>query len=217
MYIIIIGCGRLGSSLAKRLSDEGNDICILDRDGDKLDSLGSGFNGLRVKGVEYDSDKLLEAGIKQADGLLAVTPDDNINITVSLIGAKIFTVPKIIARVNHPGKKIIYKQLGIDTINPIQYETDIIKNKLSLDSMDIVSALDNNYQIIEILIHKVKTYTIDIIEEKYNCIISGVLRNGELRLPKKNELLQCGDRIICTVQKKDRGRLINSLSKEILI
>lgn len=217
MYIIIIGCGRLGSSLAKRLSDEGNDICILDRDGDKLDSLGSGFNGLRVKGVEYDSDKLLEAGIKQADGLLAVTPDDNINITVSLIGAKIFTVPKIIARVNHPGKKIIYKQLGIDTINPIQYETDIIKNKLFLDSMDIVSALDNNYQIIEILIHKVKTYTIDIIEEKYNCIISGVLRNGELRLPKKNELLQCGDRIICTVQKKDRGRLINSLSKEILI
>jgi trk system potassium uptake protein TrkA len=217
MYIIIIGCGRLGSSLAKRLSDEGNDICVIDRDGDKLISLGSGFNGLRIKGVEYDSDKLLEAGIKQADGLLAVTPDDNINITVSLIGAKIFTVPKIIARVNHPGKKIIYKQLGIDTINPIQYETEIIKNKLFLDNIDVVSPLDNNYQIIEILINKVKSVTVDTIEEKYNCIISSVLRNEEIRLPEKNQLLQWGDRIICTVGNKDRGRLISSLNKEILI
>lgn len=130
MYIIIIGCGRLGSSLAKGLVEEGNDICIIDHDADKLSYLGSGFNGQRIKGIEFDSDKLIEAGIKQADALLAVTPDDNINITVSLIADKIFRVPKIIARVNNPGKKIIYKQLGIDTINPIQYETEIIKSKL---------------------------------------------------------------------------------------
>jgi trk system potassium uptake protein TrkA len=130
VYIIIIGCGRLGSSLAKGLADEGNDICIIDRDRDKLDALGSGFNGKRIKGIEFDSDILLEAGVKQADALLAVTLDDNINITVSLIAGKIYRVPKIIARVNNPGKKIIYKQLDIDTINPIQYETEIIKNKL---------------------------------------------------------------------------------------
>jgi trk system potassium uptake protein TrkA len=133
MYIIIVGCGRLGSSLAKGLSDDGNDICIIDRDGDKLISLGSGFNGRRIKGVEFDSDILIDAGIKQADALLAVSVDDNINITVSLIAGKIYNVPKIIARVNNPGKKVIYKQLGIDTINPIQYETEIIKNKLSLN------------------------------------------------------------------------------------
>lgn len=133
MYIIIVGCGRLGRSLAKGLSDDGNDISIIDRDGDKLISLGSGFNGRRIKGVEFDSDILIEAGINQADALLAVSMDDNINITVSLIAGKFYKVPKIIARVNNPGKKVIYKQLGIDTINPIQYETEIIKNKLSLN------------------------------------------------------------------------------------
>ena len=130
MHIVIIGCGKLGSNLAKGLSDEGNDICIIDRNGDKLNALGTGFNGQRIKGIEFDSDKLIEAGLNQADVLLAVTSDDNINITVSLIAEKIFHVPNIIARVNNPQKNDIYDQLGIDTINPIQYEIEMLKNKI---------------------------------------------------------------------------------------
>jgi len=130
MHIVIIGCGKLGSNLAKELSDEGNDICIIDRNGDKLNSLGSGFNGKRIRGIEFDSDKLTEAGVNQADVLLAVTSDDNINITVSLIADKIFHVPNIIARVNNPQKNDIYNQLGIKTINPIQYEIEMLKKKI---------------------------------------------------------------------------------------
>ena len=130
MHIVIIGCGKLGSNLAKELSDEGNDICIIDRNGDKLNALGTGFNGQRIKGIEFDSDKLIEAGLNQADVLFAVTSDDNINITVSLIAEKIFHVPNIIARVNNPQKNDIYDQLGIDTINPIQYEIEMLKNKI---------------------------------------------------------------------------------------
>ena len=133
MHIVIIGCGKLGSNLAKGLSDEGNDICIIDRNGDKLNSLGSGFNGKRIKGIEFDSDKLIEAGVNEADVLLAVTSDDNINITVSLIAEKIFHVPNIIARVNDPQKNDIYDQLGIKTINPIQYEIEMLKKKININ------------------------------------------------------------------------------------
>ena len=131
MHIVIIGCGKLGSNLAKELSDEGNDICIIDRNGDKLNALGTGFNGQRIKGIEFDSDKLIEAGVNQADVLLAVTSDDNINITVSLIAEKIFHVPNIIAKVNDPQKNDIYNQLGINTINPIQYEIEMLKEKIN--------------------------------------------------------------------------------------
>jgi len=217
MYIIIIGCGRLGSKLAKELANDGNDICIIDRNGDKLNSLGSGFNGHRIKGIEFDSDILIEAGIKQADALLAVTSDDNINITVSLIVERIFHVSKIISRVNDPGKKFIYNQLGIDTINPIQYEVEILKSKLLIENLDVVSYLDNNYEIIELNVNKEKSISIGDIEEKYYCIISGLIKDGIVRLPKKNEQLHYGDRIICTIQKKDKGRLINSFSREILL
>src|SRR5665647_2243096 len=81
MHIIIIGCGKLGSTLAKELSIAGHDISIIDHDNERLNVLGSGFNGLKIKGIEYDNDHLIEAGIKNADFVLAVTPDDNLNIT----------------------------------------------------------------------------------------------------------------------------------------
>jgi len=217
MYIIIIGCGRFGSNLAKGLSDDGNNVCIIDRNGDKLNALGSGFNGQRIKGIEFDSDNLLEAGVEQADALIAVTSDDNINITVSLIAEKIFNVPKIIARVNDPEKNFFYHKLGINTINPIQYEIEILKSKLHIKSLDVISALDNNYEIIEFLVNKEKPISVGDIETKYHCIISGLMKDGVVRLTKKNDQIHKGDKLICTVHKNDKGKLINYLCKEIFL
>lgn len=130
MYIIIIGCGRLGSTLAEELSDAGHDVSIIDRDSKRLNTLGSGFNGLRIRGIEFDNDILIEAGIKQADFVISVTPDDNINITVSLIAKKIFNIPRIIARINDPGKKSVYEKLEIETINPTELGAYILKSRI---------------------------------------------------------------------------------------
>ncbi len=130
MYIIIIGCGRLGSTLAEELSDAGHDVSVVDRESKRLDTLGSGFNGLRVKGVEYDNDVLKEAGIERADYVISVTPDDNINITVSLIAKKIFEIPRIIARINEPNKKSVYEGLEIETINPTELSAYILKSRI---------------------------------------------------------------------------------------
>jgi trk system potassium uptake protein TrkA len=217
MYIIIIGCGRFGSNLAKELSDDGNHVCIIDRNGDKLYALGSGFNGKRIKGIEFDSDNLVEAGVEQADALIAVTSDDNINITVSLIADRIFKVPKIIARVNDPGKNLFYHKLGINTINPIQYEIEILKSKLPIKSLDVIASLDSNYEIIEFLVNKEKSITVGDIETKFHCIISGLMKGGVVRLTKKNEQIHNGDKIICTVHKNDERKLINYLCKEMFL
>lgn len=217
MYIIIIGCGKFGSNLAKELSDSGNDVSIIDRDGEKLNALGSGFNGHRIKGIEYDSDNLFEAGVNKADALVAVTADDNINITVSLIADKIFHVPQIISRVNDPEKSFFYHKVGIDTINPIQYEIEILKSKLDVNSLETISTLDNNYEILNLLVDKDKSHSVSEIEKKYRCIISGIMVNGVLELPDKEELINNGDRLICTVHKDYKGKLINNLCKETFL
>jgi trk system potassium uptake protein TrkA len=214
MYIIIIGCGRFGSKLAKDLSDDGNDVCVIDRNGDKLYNLGSGFNGQRIKGIEFDSDNLVEAGIRQADALIAVTPDDNINITVSLIAGKIFQVPKIFARVNDPEKTYFYNKLGINTINPIQYEIDLIKSRLPIGSIDVITSFDDNYEMLELLVDKDKSITVGRLEDKFHCIVSGFWNDGKLNLPKKNDMISNGMRLYCTVGIKDKGKLINYLCKE---
>jgi len=217
MYIIIIGCGRFGSNLAKGLSDDGNNICVIERDADKLNNLGSGFNGLRVNGIEYDSDNLLEAGIENADALIAVTSDDNINITVSLIADKIYNVPKIIARVNDPEKNYFYEKLGIDTINPIDYELEMLKSKLPIKRLDVIAALDDYYEVIEFLVNREKPMTVGEIEDKYHCIISSLVKGGKVSIPEKNDIVYNGDSILCTIHKNDKARLISYLCKEMLL
>ena len=130
MYITIVGCGRLGSMLAENLANTGYDIAVIDRNAKNLETLGSGFNGLRVKGVEFDNDVLIDAGIKQADCLIAATPFDNINITVALVAKKIFSVPRIIAKINDPQKKRVYDSLAIETINPTELSAYILKTRI---------------------------------------------------------------------------------------
>ena len=131
MNFIIVGCGRFGSTLASELSDEGHNISVIDRDNEKLGSLGSGFNGLVVKGIEYDNEVLKEAGISDADAVLAVTPDENINITVALIAKEIYKVPTIVARIVNPNRQHIYETLQIETVNPIQLGADVLKAKMA--------------------------------------------------------------------------------------
>ena len=130
MFIIIAGCGKLGSTLAEELSDAGHNVSVIDRESKKLESLGSGFNGLSIKGIEYDSSVLKEAGIAHADYLISVTPDDNLNITVSLVAKETFKIPRVIARVNNPEKKSVFELLEIETINPTELISYIIRSKI---------------------------------------------------------------------------------------
>ena len=130
MYIIIVGCGKLGSTLSEELSDAGHNVSVIDRESKRLESLGSGFNGLSIKGIEYDSHVLKEAGIANSDYLISVTPDDNLNITVSLVAKETFKVPRVIARVNNPEKKSVFELLDIETINPTELISYIIRSKI---------------------------------------------------------------------------------------
>jgi trk system potassium uptake protein len=217
MYVIVIGCGRLGSNLAQELSDSGHDVCIIDRNSARLATLGSGFNGQRIQGIEFDSDNLAEGGIEQADALLAVTSDDNINITVSLIAHKIYHVPEIIARVNEPSRKYIYDKLSIETISPVQLGVEILKNRLAIKPMEILSSPNQDYEIIELLVNKPNSFAVKKIETDHSCIISGIIRDGSFLLPKPEDIIQSGDRIICTILKTNKEKLLKSLAKEVPI
>lgn len=130
MYFVIIGCGRMGSMMAKNLSNEGHDISIIDRDKNKLEDLGSGFNGYRIRGVEFDEDVLMRAGIEKADIFIALSPDDNINLTCCQIAKDIFKVPRIIARVNDPEKENLFNKFNIENICPAKVAVGIINDKV---------------------------------------------------------------------------------------
>ncbi len=217
MYIVIIGCGRLGSTIARELSREGNDVVIIDNNSDNLKKLGTGFNGIRIRGVEFDNDILLEAGIDRADMFLGVTNDDNTNIMASQIARDIFNVPKVMARICEPNKEFIYEKLGIDIINPINLSFDMIKNRIMERGSRIISVLDNDMEIVEIPVKKEKVKDIKNIEKEYDCRIFSVLRSGEFKLIDVEDRLQIGDKIICVISRKNRQRLASALSGEMFV
>lgn len=130
MYIIIIGCGRIGGKLAMDLSNEGHDVVIIDHDRGKLDALGTGFNGTRTLGIEFDQEILTEAGIKNADMFFAMAADDNINLVSAQVAQKIFGVSQILARVSDPEKQYLYDQLGIESICPTSLAVLMCKTKV---------------------------------------------------------------------------------------
>jgi len=217
MYIVIIGCGRLGSTIARELSREGNDVVIIDNNSDNLKKLGTGFNGIRIRGVEFDNDILLEAGIDRADMFLGVTNDDNTNIMASQIARDIFNVPKVMARICEPNKEFIYEKLGIDIINPINLSFDMIRNRIMERGSRIISVLDNDMEIVEIPVKKEKVKDIKNIEEEYDCRIFSVLRSSEFKLINVEDRLQIGDKIICVISRKNRQRLASALSGEMFV
>jgi trk system potassium uptake protein TrkA len=118
LYIVIVGCGRLGSHLANQLSRVGHSIVVIDANEDTFNDLSPDFSGFRVVGDATQIAVLSQAKLKQADVFFATTHGDNVNLMVAQIARKIFHVPHVLARVFDPKREQIYDQLGIETICP---------------------------------------------------------------------------------------------------
>lgn len=207
MYIVIIGCGRIGSGLALELSNEGHDVSVIDSKEESLKRLGLGFNGQRVNGVEIDKDILISAGIEMADVFLALTKDDNINLMATQIAKNIFKVPEVFSRVYEPSKEFIYKKLGIETISVTELFINVSKNKILNSGFRTLCFIDKDSYIIEIPIVNLKYSKLEEIEEEFNCIISAVIRKGDAISPSNIECLEINDKIICTINKENSERL----------
>lgn len=117
-YIVIVGCGRLGSRLANQLSRAGNSVVVIDRDEATFSDLSPDFSGFRVDGDATQMAVLKEAKLNKADILIATTHEDNVNLMVAQVARGIFSVSHVLARVFDPKREEVYAQLGIDTICP---------------------------------------------------------------------------------------------------
>ena len=114
--VIVVGCGRVGSQLANRLSDNGNNVCCIDKNADAFANLGRNFNGSTVQGVGFDEDVLIRAGVEECDVLAAVTQLDNTNLMCAEVANHLFGVPHVISRLYNPDHERAYMQLGIDYV-----------------------------------------------------------------------------------------------------
>ena len=130
MYVIIVGCGRVGSELARLLSAEGHDVVVVDKTQEALKRLGDTFNGLTMTGNGFDLALLKQVGIEKADAFCAVTDGDNTNLISAQVAKKIFSVPKVFARVYDPQRAHIYASLGLDIISGTMLFAAMLRDKI---------------------------------------------------------------------------------------
>ena len=126
MKAIVAGCGRVGALLANRLSMEGHEVSVIDKDPLAFERLGKNFRGTSIKGIIFDQTALGNAGIDRADAFVAVSSGDNSNIVAALIARELFKVPKVVARIFDPRRAQIYRRLGIPTVSSVSWASNEI-------------------------------------------------------------------------------------------
>lgn len=117
-YTIVIGCGRLGATLANEVSDKNGNVLIMDKDAGSFRKLSPSFGGLTQQGDGLDLAALADAHIENAQVLIAVTDNDNTNIMLAQIAKEVFHVNKVIVRLYDPERQTVYARSGIETICP---------------------------------------------------------------------------------------------------
>ncbi|WP_426570763.1 potassium channel family protein [Aquihabitans sp. McL0605] len=130
VHVVVVGCGRVGSGLARTLEESGHTVAVVDRRSKAFERLPEGFAGKTVLGVGFDRDRLKAAGIEEASALAAVTNGDNSNILVARVARETFGVANVVARIYDPRRAKIYERLGVPTIATVEWATERVLQRI---------------------------------------------------------------------------------------
>jgi trk system potassium uptake protein TrkA len=201
MYIIIVGCGKIGSYLAKIL-DETNDVVVIDKDEKSFEKLVN-FNGITKLGDALDSEVLKDAGIEKADAVCVITSNDNTNIVIGQVAKKIFNVEKVIIRISDPNREKICKLLNIETINTTTLIASLIKDGLTKKISSTYLLENEDFTIIELNSENFVGKRIEEINIDGELIIFALIRGNSGIVPDKNLKVEKDDIIIGITEKRN--------------
>jgi trk system potassium uptake protein len=133
VHVVIVGCGRVGSTLAHTLTEANHNVVVVDRRPEAFARLGDGYAGRTVLGVGFDRDVLREAGIEQAGAVAAVTSGDNSNILIARVARETFGIERVVARIYDPRRAAIYQRLGIPTVATVAWTAERVLRRITAD------------------------------------------------------------------------------------
>lgn len=130
MHVVIVGCGRVGSTLARQLVAQNHSVTVVDRKKSAFQRLGDDFTGRTLSGIGFDRDVLIEAGIQEAGALAAVTNGDNSNILIARVARENFRIDKVVARIYDPKRAEVYQRLGIATVATVTWTAERVMRRI---------------------------------------------------------------------------------------
>lgn len=209
MRFIIVGCGRAGFRLVKVLLTQGHVVTAIDRNREVLVDVAHLANVRTVCGVAIDREVLLEAGIRQADGLAAVTGQDEANVVVARLARQIFHVPRVVARVFDPRKADIYRRLGVLTISPVAWGVDrMAEALLSAHVSPLISLGNGDMHLVQVKVMPTLVgRTLAALAVPGEIQVTAIQRSGRTFLPGAETVFATGDVLYLAVTSGALPRL----------
>jgi trk system potassium uptake protein TrkA len=197
MKYVIVGCGRVGSQLAKLLAGERHDVVVVDENPAAFKRLGARFPGRVEVGTGIDYDVLKRAGAADADGFIAVTDGDNRNVMAALIAQRMFHIKKIVARIYDPPRGQMYRELGIETVCPTTMGAKVIRDRLLNMPFESTPTFDyGNISTLSLIVPKSLAGTaVGELEEDGRVKVSALRRLGTVTIPTRDLILETNDEI----------------------
>jgi trk system potassium uptake protein TrkA len=214
VHIVIMGCGRVGSNLARSLEKRDHSVAVIDMDVDAFRRLGPDFAGRTVKGVGFDREVLLEAGIETADGFAAVSSGDNSNILAARVVRETFGVGNVVARIYDPGRAEVYERLGIPTVATVRWTADqVLRRLLPAGSEPHWRDPSGSVRLVEVHVDRSWVgQTVEQMEDATRARIPFMFRLGSGMVPKRSTLFQDGDLVYAAVADTQLAKVEDVLS-----
>ena len=195
MHVVIVGCGRVGSALARELIEMDHTVAIIDRRPEAFSRLGESFTGQKLAGIGFDRATLIAAGIEHADAVAAVTSGDNSNILVARVARENFGIEHVVARIYDHKRAAVYERLGIPTVATVPWTTDRFLRSLLPDG--VASAWrdpSGNVALLQLPLHEGWVgHSVRSLQEATGARVAFIMRFGTAVLPDTKTVLQADD------------------------
>ena len=215
MHFVIMGCGRVGSTLAHILEDRGNSVAVIDQNPEAFRKLRSSFKGSRVTGMGFDRDVLIQAGIQEADAFAAVSSGDNSNIISARVARESFGIDRVAARIYDPRRAEVYQRLGIPTVATVRWAADQILRKLLPEGAEPLWRDPTGKIVLAEVAFSDRWLgeKIKAVELATNTRIAFVDRLGEALIPSPVTVLQEGDVLHVIAAESDLERIAAAFAR----
>ncbi|WP_166350264.1 potassium channel family protein [Phytoactinopolyspora limicola] len=214
MHIVIMGCGRVGSSLAHSLEARGHSVAIVDRNPDAFRRLRPGFEGRTVTGVGFERSVLHEAGIADAGAFAAVSSGDNSNIISARVARETFGVDNVVARIYDPGRAEVYERLGIPTVATVRWAANqVLRRVLPEEAAAEWVDPSGTVRLTEAPVGaKWVGSPVRVLEQVTGTRVALLSRLGQSIIPGGDTLLEEGDRVHTMMPDVGVSRLLHLIT-----
>jgi trk/ktr system potassium uptake protein len=217
VHIVIMGCGRVGSTLAHILEDQGHSVAVIDQEADAFRRLGPGFKGRKVTGSGFDRDVLVDAGIEEATAFAAVSSGDNSNIIAARVARESFGIQRVAARIYDPRRAEVYQRLGIPTVATVRWTADQMLRTLMPDGADALWRDPTGKIVLAEVAYSERWLgeKVKLIEQSIGARIAFLSRLGQAIIPEPGTVLQEGDLLQVMAEEGDLERITAQLAKRV--